>query len=155
MTSNTMQVKIKIAVIISALLFSLALSNAVLAESTGSSGGGSQQLLTGETANKLKTQDNAFLAAAGLGTNVSLGQVVSYVIKFVLSLLGIIFVILIIYAGFMWMTAAGNEEKITQAKKTMASATIGLAIVLAAYAITYFVIDQLLIATQGSERGLE
>ena len=49
----------------------------------------------------------------------------------------------------MWMTSAGNEEKIATAKKTMTAAIIGVAIVLAAYAITFFVMDQLLVATKG------
>jgi len=151
-----MQMKIKITIFFAAIFLSLMLIDSVLAESAVSGGSGSSgQVLSDQAANELKKQDTAFLEAAGLGTKVSLSQMVSYVIKLVLSLLGIIFVILIIYAGFIWMTAAGNDEKIAQAKKTIISATIGLAIVLAAYAITYFVIDQLLIATQGSERGLD
>lgn len=74
---------------------------------------------------------------------------ISQIIKVVLGFLGIIFLVLILYAGFTWMTAAGNEDKISTAKKTMTAAIIGVAIVLSAYMITYFVIDQLLIATQG------
>ncbi len=78
---------------------------------------------------------------------------VAKMINVVLGFLGIIFLVLFVYAGFMWMTAAGNEEKISKSKKTMAAAIIGTAIILAAYAISYFVIDQLLIATKGT--GLE
>jgi len=146
-----MLTKTKISLLLASVLFSLFFSNFVLAAGTV----GSQQVLTGTAAEELNRQDTAFLEAAGLGTKISLGEMISYVIKLVLSLLGIIFVILIIYAGFTWMTAAGNDEKISSAKKTIISATIGLAIVLAAYAITYFVIDQLLEATQGSGRGLD
>ncbi len=92
-------------------------------------------------------QDEAFIKETGLGTKVSLGDVVSRVIKVLLSFLGVLFFILLIYAGFTWMTAAGNEEKITKAKKTMAAAVIGVAIILVAYAITVFVINSLLEAT--------
>jgi len=72
---------------------------------------------------------------------------VAKIISIVLGFLGVIFLVLMIYAGFTWMTAAGSEEKINQAKKTMAAAVIGVAIVLVAYAITVFVIDSLLTAT--------
>lgn len=74
---------------------------------------------------------------------------VARIIQAVIGFLGIIFLALIVYAGFTWMTAAGNEEKISRAKKIMSAAIIGAAIVIAAYAISYFVIDQLLLATQG------
>ena len=78
---------------------------------------------------------------------------VAKMINVTLGFLGIIFLVLFVYAGFMWMAAAGNDEKISKSKKTMAAAIIGTAIILAAYAISYFVIDQLLIATKGT--GLE
>ena len=83
----------------------------------------------------------------------SLSRTIAEVIKVVLGFLGVIFIVLILYAGFMWMTSAGNEEKISSAKKTMVAAIIGTAIVLAAYAITFFVIDQLLQATGGDSLG--
>lgn len=57
-----------------------------------------------------------------------------------LGLLGIVFVVLIVYAGFTWMTAQGNEEKVVTAKKLIVQATIGLIVILAAYAITEFVV---------------
>ncbi len=81
-------------------------------------------------------------------------EAIANIVKIALGFLGIIFVILIIYAGFMWMTAAGSEERISKAKKIMIAAIIGVAIVLSAYLITYFVIDQLLRATGAAESGL-
>jgi len=77
----------------------------------------------------------------------SLAETIAGIIKVVLSVLGLIFIILIIYAGFLWMTSAGNEDKIKQAKGIIVSSIIGVAIVLAAYMITVFVIDNLLQAT--------
>ncbi|MBI3290905.1 hypothetical protein HYZ76_01325 [Candidatus Falkowbacteria bacterium] len=82
-------------------------------------------------------------------TPTTFSKTIAGIIKVVLGFLGIIFLVLILYAGFMWMTSAGNEDKISSAKKTMVAAIIGAAIVLAAYAISYFVIDQLLLATKG------
>ena len=100
-----------------------------------------------------KSQNEAFIKAAGLGT-APVAVVISDIIKVFLSFLGVIFIVLIIYAGFMWMTAAGAEDKITKAKTTLVAAIIGLAIILAAYAITYFAIDQIIEATKGGQ-GLD
>lgn len=63
------------------------------------------------------------------------------IIRGFLGLLGIVFVVLIVYAGFTWMTAQGNEEKVNMAKKLIVQATIGLIVILAAYAITEFIIS--------------
>ena len=104
---------------------------------------------------ELEGHNQAFLREAGLGTQTTdISEIASDIIKFFLSFLGIIFIILIVYAGFMWMTSAGEEAKISKAKSTMVAAVIGLAIVLAAYAITYFVIDQILESTKGGQ-GLD
>jgi len=58
-----------------------------------------------------------------------------------LSLISVIFFILIVYGGFLWMTAHGKEETVTKAKDTIIAAIIGLIIVLASFAITNFVFD--------------
>lgn len=62
------------------------------------------------------------------------------IVNIVLSSLGLITVILIIYGGVVWMTAGGNEEKITKAKKIITSAIIGLVIILLAWSIFIFTI---------------
>ena len=81
------------------------------------------------------------------------GVIIANIVKYLLSFLGVIFVILIIYAGFLWMTAGGNEEKIKKAKGLITNATIGLLIVLAAYTITHFVIKYIFEATGGGGDG--
>jgi len=73
----------------------------------------------------------------------SMAQIIAAVIKAFLGLLGVIFVVLIIYAGYSWMTAQGEEEKVNKAKDTLRQAVIGLIIITAAYAITYFVFSNL------------
>jgi hypothetical protein len=75
--------------------------------------------------------------------NDSLAGIMATAIKAFLGLLGIIFLVLIIYAGFTWMTAQGEEEKVTRAKETLQRAIIGLIIIVAAYSITYFVFNSL------------
>lgn len=87
-------------------------------------------------------QTEALKARAGLESN-NVETVVAGIIKVFLGLLGIIFVILIILAGFNWMTAGGDEAKIEKAKKLMSRAIIGLIIIVAAYAITKFVFTNL------------
>lgn len=78
---------------------------------------------------------------------------IANIIRTLLGLLGLIAVILILYAGFTWMTSGGNDEKISQARKTLISAVIGLAIILSAYAITNFVVSSLYEATTGGVYG--
>jgi hypothetical protein len=60
------------------------------------------------------------------------------IIGIVLSFIGVLFLGLMIYAGILWMTAAGNDQQITQSKTLLVNATIGIIIVFAAYAITAF-----------------
>jgi hypothetical protein len=63
------------------------------------------------------------------------------IIGTVLSFLGVIFLILTIAGGIMWMTAGGNQEQVGKAKKLITSAVIGLVIVFASYALTSFIGD--------------
>ena len=78
-----------------------------------------------------------------IATPTSFPELIQYAISAFLGLLGIIFVVLIVYAGYNWMTAAGDEEKVSLAKQTLSRAVIGLIIIIAAYSITYFVFSNL------------
>ncbi len=69
--------------------------------------------------------------------------IISTVINTVLSFLGVIFLFLIMYAGFKWMTARGNEQQLEQAKDTLTAAIIGLIIIASAYAISFFIISKI------------
>lgn len=84
--------------------------------------------------------------------NVNLGNrplisTVGQIINVLLGFLGVIAVVLILIGGFKWMTAAGNEEKVGEAKKLLGAGVVGLVIILAAFAIASFVITQLSSAT--------
>ena len=73
-------------------------------------------------------------------TTTSIGSWVgSHLIAPAIAIAGVIFLILMIYAGFLWMTARGEAPQIKKAQDTMIRAVIGLAIILAAYAITRFI----------------
>ncbi|MDD2288077.1 MAG: hypothetical protein PHY55_04505, partial [Bacteroidales bacterium] len=50
---------------------------------------------------------------------------------------------IVIYGGFIWMTAEGNEEKISKAKGILKAGVIGLAIVLASWGIASLVLNKL------------
>lgn len=76
-----------------------------------------------------------------------LRETVAQIINVALSLLGVIAVVVVIIGGFFWMTAGGNEEQVGKAKGWIFSGIIGLAIILSAFAISKFVIEQLGAAT--------
>ncbi len=73
--------------------------------------------------------------------------VAARIIRVVLGFLGIVALVIVLYGGFVWMTAAGNEERITKAKKILVNGVIGLVIIIMAFSITSFVINKLLEAT--------
>jgi hypothetical protein len=68
------------------------------------------------------------------------------IISVALSFVGVIFLCLMIYGGFLWMTAAGESDKVEDAKKIIRNAIIGLVLIFSAYAIT-----QLAFQTVGSD----
>lgn len=85
-------------------------------------------------------------ADASLGSE-DLTSTIGKLISALLSVLGVIFLLLIIWAGFMWMTAAGEPKKVDKAKEILITSVVGLIILLSAYAISTFVIEQLATAT--------
>lgn len=71
----------------------------------------------------------------GVDSQTGLATFAGYIVQVFLSLTGIIFVIYIIYGGFMWLTSGGNEEKITKAKSILRNGIIGLIVIFSAAAI--------------------
>lgn len=69
-------------------------------------------------------------------------SIISIIVNTVLSFLGVIFLLLMIYGGYLWMTAGGNEQQMEKSKKLIVESIIGLIVVVAAYAISWFVINQ-------------
>ncbi len=110
-----------------------------------------KKLFTSVSALVLSAAPMAALAQGGLGNfgeETNLGKVdlipaVANIINIILGFLGVIAIVIIIIAGFQWMTAGGNEEKIAGAKKMLGAGIIGLVIILAAFAIASFVIGNL------------
>jgi len=88
------------------------------------------------------------LKTAGQGTGllqgVSAKQIVVNIINGLLSVLGLLFVVLIIWGGFRWMTSQGNSQQVDEAKAVIKNATIGLVIVMTSYIIVIFIFKVLL-----------
>ncbi len=76
-------------------------------------------------------------------TEDNIPQLIGRIIRQVMLYLGVFFLALTIYAGFIWMIARGNEQEIEKAKTILKNAIIGLIVVLLAYAITYLFMDAL------------
>ena len=68
---------------------------------------------------------------------VIIGQFVNTLLNF----LGVVFFLLTIYGGIIWMTAAGNETRVVKAKSIIIHSIIGLAVILLSRVIAEFVID--------------
>ena len=81
--------------------------------------------------------------------NQDLRETAANLINVLLGLLGLIAVVIVLAGGFKWMTSGGSEEKTGEAKKMIGAGVIGLAIILSAWAISLFVINQLSSATGG------
>lgn len=77
-------------------------------------------------------------------TNTSLSQTIGEVIKGVLSFAGVIFLLLMVYSGYLWMTARGNDTQIDKAQDIIRSSIIGLIIVIGSYGITNFVVNAII-----------
>jgi len=89
--------------------------------------------------------------AAGLSnTSPDIPTVVGNVLGTALSFIGVLFFALMVYGGFIWMTARGNEEDTKKALNTITAAVIGLIIVLSSYTITSFVFKSVGIQSGGS-----
>lgn len=73
--------------------------------------------------------------------------IVFTIINTALLFLGMITVILVIVAGFKWLTAAGEEEKITKAKDILKGAIMGLVIVMASYGLAQYIFTAIRFST--------
>ncbi len=97
-----------------------------------------------ENLDKAVNDKSPYKAQKGENPKDFLTKRVTNIISFILSFLGVIFLVLTIYAGFLWMTARGNDTQVAKAKEMLTNAVIGLVIITAAYSITAFVGNQLI-----------
>lgn len=75
-----------------------------------------------------------------LGAGITVQEIIGKVIKAILGISGSLALAFFVWGGFLWLTSGGNTEKIEQGKRTLVWATLGLALIFGAYAITDFVV---------------
>lgn len=73
-------------------------------------------------------------------TDTSLSETIGGYIKVILGMVGVVFFVLTFYAGFLWMTASGDDSKIEKAKGIFSASIIGLAIIIFSYSITVMIV---------------
>lgn len=117
--------------VVPALLGSVSIANAQAAPLTA------DELFGGKGAT-----GKTFANEAGIGS-AELVPAITSIIRVAMGFLGIIAVIIIMLGGFKWMTAAGDDKKIGDAKNLIYAGITGLVIILAAFAIASFVITQI------------
>jgi len=83
-------------------------------------------------------------------SETTLAETIGLVVKAALSMVGVIFLLLMVYAGYLWMTARGEEEMTKKAQKIIISSVIGLIIVVASYTVTNFIVFAILSKTVSS-----
>ncbi|MDD5291262.1 MAG: hypothetical protein PHZ04_04095 [Patescibacteria group bacterium] len=94
----------------------------------------------------LKAGLQGFGSASGYLTNVTqttAAEIAGTAVSIFLSILGVIFIVLMLYGGYLWMMARGNEDQLTKAKELIQAAIIGLIITVSAYALSFFIFNRI------------
>ena len=68
----------------------------------------------------------------GVGTSLTLIQIATNILNFLLSVVGVVALIMLVVGAFMYLTAAGDEDRIDTGKKIVKYSIIGITIALAA-----------------------
>ncbi|MBI5222659.1 MAG: hypothetical protein HY980_04165 [Candidatus Magasanikbacteria bacterium] len=85
-------------------------------------------------------------------TETTFAETAGTIVYLLLSFSGVIFLVLMVYAGYLWMIARGDEAEVEKAQKIIISSVIGLIILVGAYSITTFVVPRLTDVT-GKDEG--
>ncbi len=75
----------------------------------------------------------------GVGVQGLIGKLINSV----LGIVGSAALIMFIYGGIIWMTAAGNEQSVTKGKNILMWAALGLVVIFSSYALVRFVIQSI------------
>lgn len=101
-----------------------------------------------ETAQELANKGLDSAATAATLQEGDLPTTIGKMIGVLLSVLGIVFLIIVIYGGITWMTASGEEAKVQKGKKMLIEGAIGLIICLSAYSLSLYVVQKITAAMQ-------
>ncbi|MCX6785264.1 MAG: hypothetical protein NTZ18_00225 [Candidatus Komeilibacteria bacterium] len=98
----------------------------------------------------LKGLDDTAASARIISASKAAPTIYEFIGRFInlfLSFLGVVFMGIIIFAGFTWMFAKGNQEKVQKAHDLLENSFIGLIIIAAAYLLTNYVVFRILDVT--------
>ncbi len=94
--------------------------------------------------NEIGLFETAELSYGSGQRNIDVGTFLGvYIIRPLLGLVGIVYLVQMVYAGVMWMTDQGNLDSVAKAKKLLIHATVGMIIIVAAFAITNLLLEAL------------
>lgn len=128
--------KIILSLIISSFVFCLSFAVFSPAQASGLGDAFSKKTLSAVAGNNYNQETDIY-------------AIIGLIVQTLLGLLGVIFISLLVYGGVLWMTSEGDKSKVEKAQGIIRNATIGLIIVVSAYAISYFVITALSKSTLG------
>lgn len=122
--------KIKKILIITGIILGLLVVNIAVSHAAGTS-----------IEDAMAAQNQAFAGktAANLGSPKDVRIIVTNIIRIFLSFVGLLATTYLVYGGYLYMTAAGNESRTSSASKIMLSSALGLLIVLTSYSITMLI----------------
>ena len=75
--------------------------------------------------------------------NVDIPTLIGRIIRGLIGISGVLALAMFVYGGLMWMTSAGNKERVDKAQKTVIWSILGLVIIFASYALVSFVLSAL------------
>jgi hypothetical protein len=84
--------------------------------------------------------NNTVVLENPLQTN-SLPVLVGQVIRAVLGIIGSVALVVFVYGGLLWLTAAGNSERVQKGKNTLIWAAIGLLVIFSAYPLVRYLLE--------------
>lgn len=105
-----------------------------------------------QTLNDASNALDAVVAPTGI-EKTDTGTIAGTAVKGILGAIGLVFFVLMFYAGFVWMTARGEEDRINKARDTIIAACIGLVLVVSSYAITNLVVSRIINGQSGGSDG--
>lgn len=113
---------------------------------TGSNSPASSGNLSGSNRVLDRMNNIALIGGYKTGTGAStIPKIVGMIINTLLSVTGLIFIVLTVFAGFNWMTSQGNDEKIKKSQDSLKSSVIGLIVTLSAWTIWNFIFTNLIL----------
>lgn len=88
-----------------------------------------------QTGTKDASTDSTVSISNPLGEIKNIPTLIGKVIQIILSVVGSISLVMFIYGGFVWMLAAGNEQRVQKGKDILLWSVLGLVVIFSSYAI--------------------